>query len=90
MFSLFTQLRSTGREVLAWFCLPSLRFTGKLMFEQQKSRKRLKKRHQMFDVMGLGGGNSFLAGLAILFGIPFPIWLWFRGEQMRTKSSLTR
>ncbi|KZV69849.1 multidrug resistance protein 4 [Peniophora sp. CONT] len=45
---------------------------------------------QMFDVMGLGGGNSFLAGLAILFGIPFPIWLWFRGEKMRAASSLTR
>ena len=44
----------------------------------------------MFDVMGLGGGNSFLAGLSILFGIPFPIWLWFRGEQMRANSSLTR
>ena len=45
---------------------------------------------QMFDKLGLGGGNSLLAGLAILLGIPFPIWLWFYGEKMRANSSLAR
>lgn len=45
---------------------------------------------QMFDALGYGGGNSLLAGLAIVLGIPFPIWLWYYGEQMRMKSSLTR
>ena len=45
---------------------------------------------QMFDTLGLGGGNSLLAGLAIALGIPFPIWLWFYGERMRANSSLAR
>ncbi|KAI0750934.1 multidrug resistance protein 4 [Daedaleopsis nitida] len=45
---------------------------------------------QMFSKLGLGGGNSLLAGLAIVLGIPFPIFLWFHGEQMRAKSSLAR
>ncbi|KAI1796256.1 MFS general substrate transporter [Ganoderma leucocontextum] len=45
---------------------------------------------QMFDALGVGGGNSLLAGLAIALGIPFPVWLWFSGESMRAKSSLAR
>lgn len=44
----------------------------------------------MFARLGYGGGNSLLAGLAIVLGIPFPIWLWFYGEKMRMKSALTR
>lgn len=45
---------------------------------------------QMFSKLGLGGGNSLLAGLAIVLGIPFPIFLWFYGEKMRANSSLAR
>lgn len=45
---------------------------------------------QMYAALGYGGGNSLLAGLAILLGIPFPIWLWFNGEKMRERSSLAR
>ncbi|KAI0352812.1 multidrug resistance protein 4 [Trametes cingulata] len=45
---------------------------------------------QMFDALGLGGGNSLLAALAIVLGIPFPVFLWFYGERMRAKSSLAR
>ncbi|TFK72092.1 multidrug resistance protein 4 [Pluteus cervinus] len=45
---------------------------------------------QMFNALGLGGGNSLLAGLAIVLGIPFPIWIYFRGEQMRARNPLTR
>ncbi|KAH8817763.1 multidrug resistance protein 4 [Flagelloscypha sp. PMI_526] len=47
---------------------------------------------QMFDKLGLGPGNSLLAGLAIVLGIPFPIWLYFHGEQMRkrNKHSISR
>jgi len=45
---------------------------------------------QMYKAMGLGGGNSLLAGLAIVLGIPFPIWIYFRGEAMRARSSLTK
>ncbi|KAH9938543.1 multidrug resistance protein 4 [Fomitopsis serialis] len=45
---------------------------------------------QMFDALGYGGGNSLLAGLGIVIGIPFPIWLYFSGERIRAKSSLSR
>jgi MFS family permease len=45
---------------------------------------------QMFDALGLGGGNSLLAGLAIVLGIPFPIWIYYKGEGMRARNPLTR
>lgn len=45
---------------------------------------------QMFAAMGFAGGNSLLAGLAIVLGIPFPIWLYYRGEQMRMRNPLNR
>ncbi|KAG2359620.1 hypothetical protein BDR07DRAFT_1291932 [Suillus spraguei] len=44
---------------------------------------------QMFAALGYGGGNSLLAGLAIIIGIPFPVWIYFAGERIRTKSSLS-
>ncbi|KAL1742827.1 major facilitator superfamily domain-containing protein [Schizophyllum fasciatum] len=44
----------------------------------------------MFDAIGLGGGMSLLAGLAIVLGIPFPIYLWYRGEALRARSSMAR
>ncbi|KAF9456414.1 multidrug resistance protein 4 [Collybia nuda] len=43
---------------------------------------------QMFDTLGLGGGNSLLAGLAIILGIPFPIWVYYKGEAIRARSTL--
>ncbi|KAJ7260114.1 multidrug resistance protein 4 [Mycena rebaudengoi] len=43
---------------------------------------------KMFEAMGTGGGNSFLAGMCILIGIPFPIWIYFHGEKIRARSSL--
>ncbi|KAG1741290.1 multidrug resistance protein 4 [Suillus lakei] len=45
---------------------------------------------QMLAALGYGGGNSLLAGLAIVVGIPFPIWIYYAGERIRAKSSLTR
>ncbi|KAJ8597731.1 multidrug resistance protein 4 [Rhizopogon salebrosus TDB-379] len=45
---------------------------------------------QMFANLGYGGGNSLLAGLAIVIGIPFPVWIYYAGEGIRAKSSLTR
>lgn len=45
---------------------------------------------QMFAALGFGGGNSLLAGLAILTGIPFPLWLYYRGEQARLRNPLNR
>ncbi|KIJ98787.1 hypothetical protein K443DRAFT_8895 [Laccaria amethystina LaAM-08-1] len=45
---------------------------------------------QMFDRLGLGGGNSLLAGLGIVLGIPFPIFLYYKGAQLRARNPLTR
>ncbi|KAG1874548.1 major facilitator superfamily domain-containing protein [Suillus subalutaceus] len=45
---------------------------------------------QMFASLGYGGGNSLLAGLAIVIGIPFPVWIYFAGERIRAKSPLAR
>lgn len=44
----------------------------------------------MFRRLGFGGGNSLLAGLSIVLGIPFPVFLWIYGERIRKRSSLTR
>jgi hypothetical protein len=45
---------------------------------------------QMFETMGNGPGYSLLAGLAILIGWPFPVWIYFYGEKIRAKSSVNR
>ncbi|EPQ59329.1 MFS general substrate transporter [Gloeophyllum trabeum ATCC 11539] len=45
---------------------------------------------QMYAALGVGGGNSLLAGLAIILGIPAPIFIYFYGEKIRARSSLTR
>ncbi|THU97778.1 MFS general substrate transporter [Dendrothele bispora CBS 962.96] len=45
---------------------------------------------QMFNAMGLGPGNSLLGGLAIILGVPFPIWIYYKGEEMRARNPLTR
>jgi MFS family permease len=41
----------------------------------------------MYVKLGYGGGNSLLAGLAIVIGIPFPIWIWYKGEDIRKRSA---
>jgi hypothetical protein len=43
---------------------------------------------QMFHALGIGGGNSLLGGLAIVLGIPFPIWIYYKGEKIRQRSKL--
>ncbi|KAL0949681.1 hypothetical protein HGRIS_009719 [Hohenbuehelia grisea] len=45
---------------------------------------------QMFDKLGLGPGNTLLAGLAIVLGIPFPIWIYYRGEKIRERSQFSQ
>jgi len=45
---------------------------------------------QLFASLGVGGASSLLAGLAIVVGLPFPIWLWFYGERMRARGKLTK
>jgi hypothetical protein len=41
----------------------------------------------MYVKLGYGGGYSLLAGLAIVIGIPFPIWIWYKGEGIRKRSA---
>ena len=45
---------------------------------------------QMFAALGSGGGNSLLAGVAVVTGVPFPVWLYYRGEQARLRNPLNR
>jgi len=45
---------------------------------------------QMFEALGYGGGGSLLGGLAIVLGIPFPVWIYYKGEGMRARNPLTR
>ncbi|KAK7466360.1 hypothetical protein VKT23_005087 [Stygiomarasmius scandens] len=44
----------------------------------------------MFNAMGIGPGNTLLGGLAIVLGVPFPIWIYYKGEEMRARNPLTR
>ncbi|KZT04894.1 MFS general substrate transporter [Laetiporus sulphureus 93-53] len=44
----------------------------------------------MFAALGDGPGNSLLAGLSIVIGVPFPIYLYFRGEKIRQGSKYTK
>jgi len=44
----------------------------------------------MFKALSTGGGFSLLAGIAIVVGIPFPIWIYLYGERMRAMSNLNR
>ncbi|TFK19878.1 MFS general substrate transporter [Coprinopsis marcescibilis] len=45
---------------------------------------------QLTDALGLGPANTLLAGVAILIGVPFPIWIYFKGAAMRERSNLSR
>ncbi|KAJ7462124.1 multidrug resistance protein 4 [Mycena latifolia] len=45
---------------------------------------------QMFAALGDGGGNSLLGGLAIVLGIPFPIYLYYHGAAIRARGKLNR
>ncbi|KIJ55217.1 hypothetical protein M422DRAFT_57770 [Sphaerobolus stellatus SS14] len=44
----------------------------------------------LYQTLGIGWGNTLLAGLVILIGVPFPPWVYYKGEAMRAKSKLTR
>jgi len=45
---------------------------------------------QLTAGLGFGGANSLLAGIAIVIGVPFPIWIYYKGEQMRARNKLSR
>lgn len=37
----------------------------------------------------VGGFYCLIVGFAIVIGCPFPVWLYYRGEQMRARNTLT-
>ncbi|KAK7054628.1 hypothetical protein VNI00_003091 [Paramarasmius palmivorus] len=43
----------------------------------------------MISAMGYGGTYSFFGGILLLIGVPFPLWIFYKGEEIRKKSSLT-
>ncbi|KZV92010.1 MFS general substrate transporter [Exidia glandulosa HHB12029] len=45
---------------------------------------------QMFDKLGTGGGNSLLGGIAIVLGIPFPAYLYYYGDKLRSRDKYTQ
>uniref|UniRef100_A0A8H7XYP4 Major facilitator superfamily (MFS) profile domain-containing protein n=1 Tax=Psilocybe cubensis TaxID=181762 RepID=A0A8H7XYP4_PSICU len=44
---------------------------------------------QMFSALGEGKGNTLLACVAFTLGIPFPIWIYYKGEAIRAKNPLS-
>ncbi|KAK3652854.1 hypothetical protein LTR56_004802 [Elasticomyces elasticus] len=40
----------------------------------------------LYQNFGYGWGNTLLAGIAVVFGVPAPLLLWIYGEKLRTKS----
>ncbi|EJD47667.1 MFS general substrate transporter [Auricularia subglabra TFB-10046 SS5] len=45
---------------------------------------------QMFEKLNTGPGNSLLGGLAIVLGVPFPLYLYLYGEKVRGRDKYTR
>ncbi|KAH6657702.1 putative efflux pump antibiotic resistance protein [Truncatella angustata] len=41
----------------------------------------------MYDALGYGWGNSTIAFIALVFGIPAPLALWFWGAKLRAKAT---
>ncbi|KAJ7064994.1 multidrug resistance protein 4, partial [Mycena amicta] len=44
--------------------------------------------HEIFDKLGYGKGFTMLAVFAICLGIPFPVFIYYRGAALRARSDL--
>ncbi|KAJ7284441.1 major facilitator superfamily domain-containing protein [Mycena rebaudengoi] len=44
----------------------------------------------MFNTLGLGPGNTLLAGIALILGVPFPIFIYYKGAAIRARSDTSR
>ncbi|KAJ7284439.1 hypothetical protein C8J57DRAFT_1708921 [Mycena rebaudengoi] len=44
----------------------------------------------MFNALGLGPGNTLLAGIALILGVPFPIFIYYKGAAIRARSDTSR
>ena len=40
----------------------------------------------MYAKLGYGWGNTVLAGVAVVIGIPLPVYLWYFGARLRERS----
>ncbi|KAG9004704.1 hypothetical protein FRB94_002546 [Tulasnella sp. JGI-2019a] len=45
---------------------------------------------RIFTSLGVGPGYSLLTGIVILVGVPFPVWIYFKGESLRARDNLAR
>lgn len=45
---------------------------------------------QLYDTLGQGWGNSLLALITVIFGLPAPVLLFLYGDKLREKSSYSR
>ncbi|KAJ7634899.1 multidrug resistance protein 4 [Roridomyces roridus] len=43
---------------------------------------------QFFAALGFGWGNSLLGAVALVLGVPFPIYIYYRGAALRARSNL--
>ncbi|KAJ7284448.1 major facilitator superfamily domain-containing protein [Mycena rebaudengoi] len=44
----------------------------------------------MFNTLGLGPGNMLLSGIALILGVPFPIFIYYKGAAIRARSDMSR
>lgn len=44
----------------------------------------------LFDAFIEETEKQLLAGIAIVVGIPFPIWIYYKGEGLRARNPLTK
>ena len=45
---------------------------------------------RIFNALGVGPGYSLIAGITIIIGWPFPVWIYFKGKSIRARSDLSR
>ncbi|KAG8862990.1 hypothetical protein FRB96_000410 [Tulasnella sp. 330] len=45
---------------------------------------------RIFISLGVGGGYSLLTGILLAVGVPFPVWIYFKGESLRARDKLAR
>jgi hypothetical protein len=70
------------------FAFPASAFAAAALFESLLAFAFPLFGQDLYLKLGYGGGNSLLAALGIVLGIPFPIWIWYKGETIRKRSAV--
>jgi hypothetical protein len=70
------------------FAFPASAFSAATLFESLLAFAFPLFGQDLYLKLGYGGGTSLLAGLGIVLGIPFPIWIWYKGEAIRKRSAV--